>query len=173
MPSLNKASLSLGSNTGDSIATLRAALGQLEPHFNDFRCSAVYKTKAMYKEDQPDFYNMVCQGFWRGSAEELLQLCQGIEANLGRNRLLEEAKGPRSLDIDIVLLGDTHIAKKHLLIPHIGLLERAFVLVPLLAIDPDIRYPLDGSPLSLALAKLKTEGIYCLQEISYDTQGVR
>lgn len=101
--------------------------------------SSVYKTKAMYVENQEDFYNMTALGFVSDemSPFELLKKINKIEAKYGRDRTKEIRFGPRSLDIDIELFGDLEINDPVLQIPHPRTKERAFVLVPALEILTD------------------------------------
>jgi 7,8-dihydro-6-hydroxymethylpterin-pyrophosphokinase len=91
---------------------------------------------------------------------ELLGELQRIESELGRVRDSERPKGPRPVDIDIILYGDRVIEKEGLRVPHPGLPERAFVLKPLLEIAPDSADPRDGTPLKEVLHALGTEGVY-------------
>ena len=113
---------------------LRAACAKLDDLLCQAVFSSVYITRPMYVEDQCDFYNMVVSGFWDGSARELLAATQAIEAEYGRDRSAEIRNGPRSLDIDIELFGRDAINTPDLEVPHPRLLERSFVLVPLLEI---------------------------------------
>ena len=103
---------------------------------SDMRFSSVYKTRAMYVENQDDFYNMAAVGFAENSLspQKLLQKIHAIEALFGRDRKKEIRFGPRSLDIDIELFGNQKISTPELEIPHVRLKERAFVLVPALEI---------------------------------------
>ena len=96
--------------------------------------SSVYKTGAMYVTDQDDFYNMAVTGLYKGSPEELLRQIHVVEAAFGRDRSREIRNGPRSLDIDIELFGETVVKESDLVIPHERISERAFVLVPVLEI---------------------------------------
>lgn len=98
--------------------------------------SSVYKTKAMYVENQDDFYNMAAIGFVPDdlTPHSLLKKVNEIENKYGRNREEEVRYGPRSLDIDIELFGNSLIRDADLEIPHNKIKERAFVLVPLLEI---------------------------------------
>ena len=93
---------------------------------------SVYKTKAMYVEDQEDFYNMCVQGFVADDLDpfQLLKTVNQIEAKYGRDRSKEIRFGARSLDIDIELFGDEHINHPDLQIPHPRVEERLFVLIP-------------------------------------------
>ncbi len=114
------------------IEVLEAACKSLSRVLSHITCSSVYETKAMYVENQNNFYNMVVSGYFTGSAEELLLETQKIETFYGRNRNLEYRNGPRTLDIDIEYFGQEQINTPSLTIPHKGIPERAFVLIPLL-----------------------------------------
>lgn len=139
---MNRILLGLGSNKSfDSkspLELLRGACGALQdvPGLSDVRFSSVYKTRAMYVENQDDFYNMAAVCFADDSItpQELLQKIHAIEAQFGRDRTKEIRFGPRSLDIDIELFGNQKIATPELEIPHVRLKERAFVLVPAIEI---------------------------------------
>lgn len=101
--------------------------------------SSVYKTKAMYVENQNDFFNMCVLGFVTDdlSAFDLLKITQKIEKEHGRNREKEIRFGSRSLDIDIELFGDEKINHLILQIPHPRVLERMFVLIPAIEVLKD------------------------------------
>ena len=128
--------LGLGSNKGFEnlcpLEILRSSCRVLSSFLLTFRASSVYKTRAMYFEDQDDFLNMVVCGMYEGSAAELLDDTGCIEMKFGRNRKHERRNGPRTLDIDIELFGDQAIKSDSLTIPHEHLFERKFVLEPLL-----------------------------------------
>ena len=99
--------LGLGSNksfkTDSPVVTLEKACRDLSLILSNVRLSSVYKTKAMYVEDQEDFYNMVLEGKTQLTPEALLKKIHEIEAKYGRNRAKEIRFGPRTLDIDIEL----------------------------------------------------------------------
>ncbi len=122
--------------------------------------SSVYRTKAMYVEDQDDFYNMAAIGYVDESTNpfEFLKQINLIEAKYGRDRDKEIRFGPRSLDIDIELFGDDSISDPILQIPHIRMEERAFVLVPALEILKDSADELIRKRYSACLLKLEKEG---------------
>lgn len=111
---------------------------------NSFVQSSVIKTKAMYYENQDDFYNMIVLGDYDEEPEELLKKTQEIEAFFGRDRTKEIPNGPRSLDIDIELFYDRILNTPFLTIPHPRIKERDFVLRPLLEIFPDSADPISG-----------------------------
>jgi 2-amino-4-hydroxy-6-hydroxymethyldihydropteridine diphosphokinase len=120
----------------------------------------VYCTKPQYVLDQPDFFNLVVFGNSELEPDELLDYTQRVEASLGRNRDRERPKGERTLDIDILLFGSKIIKSDHLSIPHPGMIERAFVLVPLLELDDGLVHPETGIRISNYLPNVQTQGIY-------------
>ncbi|WP_224784923.1 2-amino-4-hydroxy-6-hydroxymethyldihydropteridine diphosphokinase [Marinihelvus fidelis] len=132
----------LGSNQGDRRALLAQALeriGQL-PAVELVRSSPVYETEPWGDTDQPAFLNAVAELAVSGTAEQLLESLQAIEADLGRVRG-ERRWGPRPIDLDILVFGDQAIDTPDLVVPHPRLPERAFVLVPLADIAPGLRVP--------------------------------
>ena len=129
----------------------------LEPKTAKF--SSIYKTKAMYYENQQDFYNMVVCGYYQNSPEELLKQVNQIETIYGRNREKEIFKGPRTLDIDIELFGNQIVKTENLEIPHKNLKERQFVLIPLLEIFPKYAEPISGAFYSDYLQNLPDQGV--------------
>jgi len=131
--------LSLGSNVGDREANLRDATTRLEALGSIVRASAFYETEPVDFLDQPWFLNCVVQLETGLSAETLLQRLLEIERAMGRERL--QPKGPRLIDLDILLYGDEVISQPGLTIPHPAMQERRFVLAPLVEIAPDIVHP--------------------------------
>jgi 2-amino-4-hydroxy-6-hydroxymethyldihydropteridine diphosphokinase len=129
--------LSLGSNLGDRAGSIERALEQLS---GVVRRSAFYETEPRDYADQPWFLNMVAEIETALSPFELLQHTAEVENRLGRQRLVD--KGPRAIDIDILLFGSEVIDIPGLTIPHPRMHERRFVLEPLAEIAPDVRHPL-------------------------------
>ena len=135
--------LGLGSNRSYNgktpIELLDCAKKELMKVLENMRFSSVYKTKAMYVEDQEDFYNMAAVGYISDDFDSfnLLKIINDIEAKYGRNRDKEIRFGPRSLDIDIELFGNDKINAENLQIPHPRVEERAFVLIPAIEILTD------------------------------------
>jgi 2-amino-4-hydroxy-6-hydroxymethyldihydropteridine diphosphokinase len=152
--------LSLGSNIGDSQELLRSACDSLDRFLCDSLRSRLFRTQARYVTDQPDFLNMVMAGYTSLGPEELLDAIQKVETAGGRDRKRERFKGERPLDIDILLYGNAVIMTDRLVVPHPGLGERKFVLVPLLELDPFLSDPRTGTPLALSLFDLPDQGIY-------------
>lgn len=136
--SYSKIVLGLGSNhsLGDlsSPEILKRACVLLEEKIVHIKKSSLYRTTAMYYEDQEDFYNMVVAGFYSGSPRELLDFIHEVERSLGRDRTKEFRNGPRTLDVDIELFDNEKINDSDLIIPHPRMEERAFVLIPMLEI---------------------------------------
>jgi 2-amino-4-hydroxy-6-hydroxymethyldihydropteridine diphosphokinase len=136
----NRVFLSLGSNVGDRGANLREALDSLRKIFKVRAVSSVYETAPVEFTAQPDFYNLVVPIDTEKTAEEVLQQILGVERAMGRVRLQD--KGPRTIDIDILLFGDQVIDSEHLTVPHPAMHRRLFVLAPLAEIAPEVRHPI-------------------------------
>ncbi len=134
--------LGLGSNMGDRQENLNRALGFLSQRLRVELASSVYDTEPVGNTNQPRFLNLVCQVSTVLEPTALLTLAKGIETKLGR--LPHTSNAPRSIDIDI-LFYDAHIIQTpELVIPHPRLTERAFVLIPLAEIAPDLVHPVNG-----------------------------
>jgi 2-amino-4-hydroxy-6-hydroxymethyldihydropteridine diphosphokinase len=132
--------LSLGTNLGDREANLRAAIAALPGAGVELgRISPLYETEPVDYLDQPWFLNCVVEGETKLGALELLHALREIETRMGSKK--EFAKGPRLLDIDILLYGNETIATAELQVPHPRMLERKFVLAPLAEIAPELRHP--------------------------------
>lgn len=149
---------------------LRTAAAALNGLLDDLRLSPVYETAPLGYEEQPAFLNGAASGLWRGTPEELLAELHRIEREAGRDRSNEIRKGPRTLDIDMLLFGSRVFTTPTLTVPHPSLVERAFALRPLLDIEPGLADPRSGRPLSSILASLPDQGIYLLSEHPY-TRG--
>lgn len=128
----------LGSNLGDKAEALRRAREALAalPGTRLEAASRIYRTAPVGKTDQDWFLNQVVRGTTRLSPDDLLRRTLRIEANLGRVR--EVRWGPRTIDIDILVYGDVHRSDPHLTLPHPRITERAFVLVPLAELAPEM-----------------------------------
>ena len=152
--------LSLGSNLGKRERNLAAAVEALGRFLEEIRCSSVYETRPMYVLEQPKFLNMVVAGLCAVQPSELLQRILAIELQMGRDRDNYTPKGPRIIDIDILLFGRRIVKQDDLSIPHPCLKERQFVLIPLLELAPDLRDPESGRPLAESLESLEDQGVY-------------
>ena len=139
--------LSLGSNVGDRLANLRSAIAALpQAGVQVTRISSIYETQPVDFLDQAWFLNCVVAGETKLPPLELLKSLRTIETALGSKK--EFAKGPRLLDIDILLYGDDTIDTPELQVPHLRLTQRRFVLIPLNEIAPDLRHPLWNATVS-------------------------
>lgn len=166
--------LSLGSNRGDRIEILGKALRLIDERWPLKRVSSVYETAPQIVTEQPPFLNLCCRvdleaeagtgGNGAAFPADLLPALHETEAALGRERRRELPKGPRTIDIDILLWGREIIREPELTIPHPGLLLRQFVLRPLLEIAPGLIDPRDGTALTAASAALPGQGVYCYHE---------
>lgn len=133
-----RAALALGGNVGDVAAAFREALAALEASgVRVVARSSVWRTPPWGKTDQPDFLNMAALVATRLPPHDLLTLCLDLESRAGRVRA--ERWGPRRLDIDLLTYGDLRLDDARLTLPHPRMAERAFVLVPLAEIAPDLR----------------------------------
>lgn len=153
----SRAFLGLGGNIGEPAKAMAAALRALDAneHVAVLRVSSIYRTPAWGVRDQPDFLNAAAEIDTTLSAHELLDLCLATESALKRER--RERWGPRVIDIDLLLYGEERINEEGLQIPHPRMLERAFVLVPLAEIAPELR--LEGRAVSDQLAPLDASWI--------------
>jgi 2-amino-4-hydroxy-6-hydroxymethyldihydropteridine diphosphokinase len=135
---MKRAVLGLGSNLGDSVETIRRACEALDllPKTQVLQCSSLYRTKPVGLLDQPDFVNAAVLLKTGLSPRALLGACLGIEAAAGRRRSVKN--GPRVLDIDLLLYEGEVSGDEELTLPHPRLHERAFVLVPLADLFPDM-----------------------------------
>lgn len=138
--------IGLGANLGDAAATVGAAMTALDglPATRLCQASRLYATPAWGNEDQPPFVNAVAAVETLLSADELLQAMLALEQRFGRVRDPALHWGPRALDLDLLLYGAQVIDQPGLQVPHPYLHERAFVLVPLAEIAPELTIPGQG-----------------------------
>jgi 2-amino-4-hydroxy-6-hydroxymethyldihydropteridine diphosphokinase len=143
-----RAYVGLGSNLGEREATLWKALEGLgaTEGIEVLAVSSFRETDPVGVVDQPRFVNAAAALETSLSPRELLERLLDVERSLGRDRAVEERWGPRPLDLDLLLYGGESIDEPGLEVPHPRLTERAFVLEPLLELDPDLRLP-DGRAL--------------------------
>ncbi len=131
--------LSLGSNIGDREENLRAAIAKLGELGEIVAVSSFYETEPVDFTAQPWFLNCAVSLCTELKPKLFLSKIQVIEQQMGRRRI--QPKGPRNIDIDILLLGDSVISTPELQIPHPAMQERRFVLEPLAEIAPEARHP--------------------------------
>jgi 2-amino-4-hydroxy-6-hydroxymethyldihydropteridine diphosphokinase len=159
-PAINTIYLGLGSNLGDRDTNLRAALERLGEYMEVKLVSSVYATEPLLVEDQPLFHNLACAGVTELEPLPLLHALKAIEHEVGR--VPGPRYGPRLIDIDILLFDDLILSTPALTIPHPGLLERAFALLPLAEIAPDLRHPIVMRPMAALAARLDASGVHLL-----------
>jgi len=134
--------LSLGSNLSDREAALRDAITRLESVGHVVAVSSFYETEPVEFTQQPWFLNCAIGLETTKMPKQLMAALLRIERAMGRRRV--KKKGPRTIDIDLLLLGNTVMTSAELTIPHPAMHERRFVLEPLAEIAPDARHPVYG-----------------------------
>jgi len=141
-----EAYLGVGTNLGDRAANMRAALDGIAEIATVDAVSGIYESAPFGYPDQPDFWNLAVRVRTELQARDLMHALQKIETRVGRTPTFR--MGPRIVDIDILLYGDESIDEPGLCVPHPGLLERAFVVVPLLDLDANLSDPMSGARLA-------------------------
>ena len=154
--------LSLGSNLGDRKSYLESVQSSLPPDVVVRQSSAIYETEPWGFSCQPDFLNQVLLVETHLTARELLNYVKDLEAEIGREPSFRF--GPRLVDIDIIFYGDQVIQEPGLEIPHPRFQDRAFVLVPLAEISPDLLIPGTDITVSDLLGKADISGVHPYQE---------
>lgn len=163
------AAIALGSNVGDRAANIEAAVQELSEAKDCVLVdtSFLYETAPMYVLDQPNFLNAACRIATKLSPHDLLTLTQSIEVKLGRDKTGVPDKGPRSVDLDILLYDNLEIDDApRLIVPHPGIKEREFVLEPLKDILPDFEHPTYSRTMSQLLIMLQ-------KSPDYEPSGIR
>lgn len=158
--------IGLGSNLGEPQKQVSRAIDALNKLADSrvLSCSSLYASKPMGPQDQPDFINAVCLLETGLKPHRLLSQLQEIEKAHGRKRK-SERWGARPLDLDILLFGSHTIDSDDLTVPHYGMAEREFVLVPLFEIAPAMVMP-DGKPIAQWVANCSIDGLRRLRTAS-------
>jgi 2-amino-4-hydroxy-6-hydroxymethyldihydropteridine diphosphokinase len=148
--------LGLGSNLGDRLTNLQAAVDalQAEPGLRVRASSRVWETTPVGGPPQPDYLNAVIRIETDLSARDLLDVARRVETRLGRIR--KERWGARTMDVDVLLYDDEEVDESDLVVPHPRMKQRAFVLLPLLDLEPDPVLP-DGT--RLKDVRVDTDGV--------------
>ncbi len=147
--------IALGSNLGDRAAMIDRAIEELSlvRGLSVVYVSSIYETEPV-GPPQPKYLNAVCEVGTILDAQQLLDALQAIERRLGRVRDPSERDGPRTIDLDLLLLGTTRHKGPGIEVPHPRLEQRAFVLIPLLEIAPQVRMPGGEVPLGSTFSTL-------------------
>jgi 2-amino-4-hydroxy-6-hydroxymethyldihydropteridine diphosphokinase len=150
--------LGLGSNLGDRQANLDRALELLSQRLRLEKISSIYDSEPVGDIEQPRFLNMACEVSTHLTPQGLLALAKGIESKMGR---AGPSGTPRPIDIDILFYSDQVVETPELVIPHPRLTERAFVLIPLVEIAPDLVHPVSGKTIKeLLKAAKEVQGVF-------------
>jgi len=161
---VRKAFISIGSNIGDRLNNLKEAVRALHSHegISVLSVSSIYETEPVGYTDQAEFLNLATGIETELSAHDLLAVCQEIEQELGRVR--DVRWGPRTVDLDILLYNKDNIEDEDLVVPHPRMHVRAFVLIPLLEIEPTIEHPVTGKLYSEEVA-VRDDGVVLWQKV--------
>jgi 2-amino-4-hydroxy-6-hydroxymethyldihydropteridine diphosphokinase len=150
--------IAFGSNVGDRAQALSFASDRLGRLGRVVARSSVYETEPVGYRDQPAFLNAVLALDTQLEPLPLLHALLAIERELGRDRSHGIASGPRTVDLDLLLMGDSVVAQEELTLPHPALAARRFVLAPLVEIAPQLRHPQSDQTMAELLALLPDEG---------------
>lgn len=156
-PECHRAYVGLGTNLGERAANLQAAMERLRALGEVRRVSSLYETDPVGYRDQPSFLNMVAALRTALSPQHLLIACKVIERELGRVSTFRY--GPRLIDLDILLYDELILDTPELTIPHPRLRERAFVLIPLAEIAPDIVEPRGRLSIGVLASEIDRSGV--------------
>lgn len=151
--------IGIGTNLGNKLANICFALNEIDESNSSSieKISSIYETLPMGEVQQENFLNAAIKIKTRLSIEDLFLFLKSIERRTGR--IKRERWGPRELDLDILLYDDIIYNKNELIIPHSGIIERDFVLVPLIEIEPNLSHPISKVELSEYLKTLKAKKI--------------
>jgi 2-amino-4-hydroxy-6-hydroxymethyldihydropteridine diphosphokinase len=161
--------LAFGSNLGNREANIRMAIGRLTPLVRVDAVSSLYETPPMGVEDQPAFLNAVACVTTGLTPPALLRYVKTLEEEIGRRP--GPRWGPRPIDIDILLMGDQVVDTDALTLPHPRLAERAFVLVPLAELAPDLVPPGQSDTIAKLAGRIDTAGITKVTDQGWERRG--
>ena len=155
------AAIALGSNLASQFGDPAANIGEAVIRFNELghvrALSSLYETVPVGYTQQPDFTNGAMLLETELEPEELMAALLAMERAMGRDRSSAPAKGPRIIDLDLLLMGDVVLATPNLTLPHPAMAQRRFVLEPLAEIAPTMVDPISGRNVAELLAKLNDE----------------
>jgi 2-amino-4-hydroxy-6-hydroxymethyldihydropteridine diphosphokinase len=162
---MNKVYLGLGSNVGDSIGNIRQVIHEFltDNRFNEIEYSSIYESTPYGNEKQRNFLNGAISFSTDLSLNKLFLFTKELEKKIGR--IKRQTWGPREIDIDILLYGDSIVADDKLFIPHKGLLDRDFVLVPLIELNENLMHPVEKKKIKSFLSELNDK--YIIDKINF------
>ncbi len=165
----NIAYLGLGSNVGDRYLNLRSAIELLNSSFDCQieKVSSIYETKPFGITDQDNFFNAVIKIKTALDHFELFAKVKEIENKIGRK--IRRKWGPREIDIDILFFNDLIFSNEIITLPHKGVINRDFVIIPLIEIEPDFIHPVVNKKLNEYLINLNEK--YILRKTSYNLKS--
>ncbi|MFZ0532317.1 MAG: 2-amino-4-hydroxy-6-hydroxymethyldihydropteridine diphosphokinase [Anaerolineales bacterium] len=153
--------ISLGSNLGDRLANLRNAMTNISPKVKAVAQSSIYETEPWGYSDQPSFLNQIIKATTDRAPFDLLAFIKEIEVSMGRQETFRF--GPRLIDLDILFYDDLVLNTPKLTIPHPRIIERAFVLIPLVEIAPDLYHPVIGKTIQQLTTGVDSSSIEVFQ----------
>lgn len=153
--------IALGSNLGDRLRLVTEALGLIDtaPGVRVARASSVWETEPVGVTEQPVFVNAAAELVTTLEPMALLEVLMAVERALGRDRAQSVRWGPRLIDLDLLLFGARRIATDALEVPHPRMLERAFVLAPLVELAAEVVHPVAGQTLGALSARVSDDGV--------------
>ncbi len=165
----NKVFLALGSNKGNREEYLKGALKKISElkETTIKKVSSLYETKPYGNTNQNDFYNLVIEITTGHDIKSLLSELKRIEKETGRIKFNKKWQ-PREIDIDIIFYNDTIYSDPEIEIPHKDLLNRDFVLVPMMELDPDFVHPLLGKSIKELDFSSLPKNIICKFQFNYE-----
>jgi 2-amino-4-hydroxy-6-hydroxymethyldihydropteridine diphosphokinase len=149
--------LALGTNLGDRLSNLANAIAAMPPQISPLECSPIYETPPWGYTHQPAFLNQVIKAETDLAPQDLLQTLKNLETRLGREPTFKY--GPRVIDLDILFYNQVVLETAELTIPHPRMAERAFVLVPLADLAPNLRHPSLQKTVRELLAAVDSSGV--------------
>jgi len=166
----------LGANLGDRQSNILQALQYIQARANIEKVSSFYETKPLDDSDQPEYLNMACRIRTTDGPRELLEFLKWVERRMGRTSL--EKNAPRPIDIDLLMYDDMIADESDLRLPHPGMLERAFTLIPLAEIAPDYIHPTAKKALGELAGQLDSSSVKKVErslkfKLESDIQGGR
>ena len=153
--------IAIGSNLGDRLKTILMAVDLIDelPEVSVLHVSTMLETSAVGDVDQPDFLNGVLKVRSDLDSFSMLWKLLEIESHLGRERSSVTTGGPRTIDLDLILWGNEVVDSEHLTLPHPRFHERAFVLLPMVELAPDLVHPRNGSTMrDLLWSEIQSNG---------------